>query len=221
MTRARHAGSVHSVTTTSATQQGQTLNVVFDDRDGATSGSQKITFNGGVGQVRVVGKDTYLIGSAQVLAGFFGTTANAALADNGRWIHLIKGYRGYSSVTVNVTLASSLDEIELAGPLIKVAPQLKEGVQAYGIRGHIAGASGSLFQATLWVAVSGKQLPVEFDEIGPDKETTFDKFSDWGAKVAVGRPANPVDGKHAFPASGAGSGSGGGGAGGTGGGVPV
>src|ERR1700759_2835689 len=101
------------------------------------------------------------------MPGVFGTSAKAAVADHDRWIDLVKGYRGYESVTENVTLSSSLDEVELAGPLVKVAPQDKGGVPAYGIRGQIAGGSGSLFEATRWVAVSDKPLPVEFDETGP------------------------------------------------------
>lgn len=199
MSRALRAGSVHSV----ATEVVNGLHVRFDDHDGATAGSQTITIQGQPAEVRVVGSDTYFIGSAPVLAGFFGTTPAAAIQDAGRWIHLTPRVRGYQSVTVNVTLPSTLHLIALTGALKKLPVTTKNGVQVVGVEGELArqdqvkgGGTG-----TLWFATGGSQLPVEFD-IHAKKLSSVTRFSDWGAPVTVSRPAASVDGSNAFAAQG-------------------
>lgn len=197
MARARAAKSVHSIADQTL-QNG--LRLRFDDLDGATSGSQRISIGNAVGLVRVVGPDSYFKGSAQVMAAFFGTTTQAAIADHDRWVHLTKSDRGYSSVTVNVTLSSTLDQIELGGSLKRLPAQTKDGQRVYGIQGSMAGPDGSRFTGTLWVAMTGARLPVEFDETGPNITRSVQRFMGWGAPVSVTTPPNPVDGKGAFAA---------------------
>jgi hypothetical protein len=207
--RALGARSAHSIAneTVKSASGSVSARLRFDDLDGPTSGSQRITVNGVLGLVRVVGKDTYLKASTQMLAGFFGTTAQAAVTDNDRWIHLVSGDHGYGSVTANVTLSSTLASNAMVGPFTRLAPQTKDGVRVYGIQGHPAGKNGSSLLATLWVALSGNQLPVEFDLDGQGL-SSVQTFVDWGTAVQVSKPAGAVDGRAAFPASGGNAGGG-------------
>jgi len=117
-----------------------------------------------------------------------------------RWVVLHAGDPNYQQITQQVTGDSILDSITPVGPLIKAKPQKISGQSVIGV-GGTAPASSDLpagADAELWVAATGKPLPVAALEVsGNNRLEVFFSRSSWGEKVTdVAAPAGAVP----FPA---------------------
>jgi hypothetical protein len=144
---------------------------------------------------------TYVRGNAAALTGFLGLSAKTAARFANRWLVLHAGNRNYQQVTEGVTGDSVLSSIIPVGSLTKAKKLQKVGSQSViGVVGK-APASSDLpagSDAELWVAATGKPLPVAAEELSSgDRIKLAFTQSSWGAKVTgVGVPAGAVP----FPA---------------------
>jgi hypothetical protein len=196
---ARSAGSMHfdeEVTASSATVEavGDALPTVGRQ---VASGS-----NGAVMTELVRPGSTYVRGNAAALTGFLGLSATTAARLANRWLVLDAADRNYQQVTEGVTGDSVLSSIIPVGSLTKVTKLQKVGSQSViGVVGK-APASSDLpagSDAELWIAATGKPLPVAAEEVSSSGERIDLAFtqSSWGAKITgVGVPAGAVP----FPA---------------------
>jgi hypothetical protein len=164
----------------------------YSDDDGPGKGIQRISVTGGMrATVQVVGDMTYLTANRTALADYFGFPSAAAGRAAGRWLLLQDGDPGYAQVTEGVAFASAIKEVTLSGPLDLLPARTMRGERVVGIRGFVSGATGaadSTARGTLWVAASGKPLPVIYQAGSPKIGTMSVTFSRWGEHVSVSSP---------------------------------
>jgi hypothetical protein len=195
---ARSAGSVRfdeQVTVSSVT-----VDVVGDALP--TIGRQDTAGSNGAVMTELVRPgSTYVRGNAAALTGFLGLRAKKAARLANRWLVLVAGDRNYQQVTQGVTAESVLSSVTPVGTLTKAKLQKIGSQSVIGVVGT-APASSDLpagADAELWVAATGKPLPVAAEELsgnGTRIELTFTRSS-WGEKVTdVAAPAGAVP----FPA---------------------
>jgi hypothetical protein len=181
-----------SVRTTVTDASGRHRTVTYRDDDAVNGGIQRISSRGGHVVARVVGPTTYFTGNRQGLTKLLGLTSAQASQVRGHWVALTKGQRGYASVTDGITLASSLAESGLKGPLHRLPVRVRHGQRVFGIRGTPTGAGmPRRIRATLWIRVGAHPLPVEFDQRGPHFSTIV-RLSRWGRAVQVKAPARAI-----------------------------
>jgi hypothetical protein len=162
--------------------------LAYADDDGVTGGIQRISIaNGGSATVIVVGSTTYLSGDRLGLAKLFGLNPTQVTQVLGHWIRLVPGNPEYAAVTDGITLAATLKEIELSGPLTRLPQRTLHGRQVFGIRGALAGGTIPGAHATVWISVGNHGLPVEFVAAGA-KTTETVRFSHWGHPVIAHAP---------------------------------
>ena len=154
--------------------------------------------NGAVMTELVRPGSTYLRGNAAALTGFLGLPAKTAARLANRWLVLHAGDRNYQQITQGITGDSVLSSIIPVGSLTKAKKLQKVGSQSViGVVGT-APASSELpagSDAELWVAATGKPLPVAAEEVSSNGEKIELAFtqSSWGAKVTgLGVPAGAV-----------------------------
>jgi hypothetical protein len=186
--RAQH--SVHYIT---SGDYGPAV-ITFVGDAGVSEGSQHITFTKGghTGHVAVlVSKSTaYVRGDAFTLHNFMGFKQSAASAYSRRWIQVPHTAAAYGPIAAGVTLASTLDELTVAGKLSSVAERTVGGQRVFGIRG-VRKVSGSTVTETLWARANGSPLPVqEVASRGTMRYTAT--FGSWNRKVRVTVPKGAV-----------------------------
>jgi hypothetical protein len=195
---ARSAGSLHydeQVTVSSVT-----VDAVGDAQ--LTVGRQSASgSNGAVMDELVLPGATYIRGNAAALTGFLGMKARKASRYANRWLVLHASDANYQQITQGIAGDSLLSSVIPVGSLTKAKPQKIGSQSVIGVVGT-APASSDLpagSEAELWVATTGKPLPVAAEELGTDGdkiELTFTR-SLWGEKVTgVAAPAGAV----AYPA---------------------
>jgi hypothetical protein len=185
-TRAIAQHTVHSIARDSSPKIGS---AVFDDYDGVRVGDQHISIYGGHVEVRVIGSTTYFNGDKAGLTKYMGFSDQEVQVLHGQWLTLVAGQAGYQSVTEGVTIASTLDEDKMAGPLRRLPDKTLDGQQVFGISGHgTGGDSPAKGQATMWISTT-TGLPVEFDGSSGKSQLT-ETFTDWGKPIHVQTPAD-------------------------------
>jgi hypothetical protein len=154
--------------------------------------------NGAVMTELVLPGGTYLRGNAAAMTGFVGMSARKASRFANRWMVLHAGDPNYQQITEGVTGDSVLSSITPAGVLTKGKKLQKIGSQSVvAVSGLAPTGSGMAAGSTdtLWVAATGKPLPVAAEEVsksGGDSELVFTRSS-WGKKVTgVTAPAGAV-----------------------------
>jgi hypothetical protein len=174
-------------------QQSRTAVYSDDSSDGA--GRQEITISGGEHAiVLVVGKVTYIQGNEAALTGYFGFPAAAATRLVNRWISFRPGDTGYQQVTSGVTLAGLASELELTGPLTIKALGTVVGQSVVGVHGTVPASVGAPAgsKATLYVAASGRALPVSYQIDRADSLRLTVTFSRWGEPVHLTAPPRAI-----------------------------
>jgi hypothetical protein len=154
--------------------------------------------NGAVMTELVLPGGTYLRGNAAAMTGFLGMSARKASRFANRWIVLHAGDPRYQQITEGVTGDSVLSSVTPAGVLTKGKKLQKIGSQSVVAVSGLAPAGSGMAAGstdTLWVAATGKPLPVAAEEVsksGGDSELIFTRSS-WGKKVTgVTAPAGAV-----------------------------
>lgn len=169
--------------------------VAYSDDSAHGAGRQEITISGGGHAiVLVVGKVTYVKGNKAALTGYFGFPSAAAGRLVNRWISFRPGNTGYQELTSGVTLAGLAGQLELTGPLTIKAPGMVAGRPAVGVHGTVAASLGAPAgsRATLYVAASGRALPVSYrlDRTGSLQFAVT--FSRWGEPLHLTAPPQAI-----------------------------
>jgi hypothetical protein len=164
--------------------------VRYADYSGLTDGIQRISLGAGHSTVRVVGTTTYFNGDRTGLMKFYQLSAAQAKQIGDKWVPLVAGQSGYTSITVGITLVSTLNEVRLVGPLHRLPSRIKDGQHVFGIEGTaVGGGQPKGSRGTLWISVGAHGLPVEFDSAAKGN-TEVVTFSRWGHTIAVSPPAH-------------------------------
>jgi hypothetical protein len=163
--------------------------VTYSDDDAIDGGIQRVRAGGGHATVLVIGATTYVTADRVGFIKYFRMSASQARAIRGQWLPLVPGQPDYTSVTEGVTLASTLQEIGIAGPFKRLSVRTKDGQRVVGIQGHATGdGTPKGVRATLWISVGAHGLPVEYDELGAKASMTA-RFSHWGRAVTLTTPS--------------------------------
>jgi hypothetical protein len=194
---ARAKGSVHVDVSAAASQA-----VVRISGDALpTVGRQVATGNNGAVMTELVRPgSTYVRGNAAGLTGFLGMSAKTASRLANRWLVLHAGNPNYQAITQGVTADSLLNSITPVGSLTKTKLEKVNRQSVVGVVGKAPTGSGmpAGATATLWVAATGKPLPVAAEEVsGSTRFEVLFRRSSWGEKVTgVSAPKGAVP----FPA---------------------
>jgi hypothetical protein len=188
---ARAAGSVHF--DVQATVSSASVDIVGDAMP--TVGRQVATdSNGAEATELVLPGSTYVRGNAAGLTEFLGLRAKVASRLANRWVVLHASDPNYQQVTQGVTLDSVLSSVAPVGPLTKAKKVQKiSGQSVIGVAGTAPDSSDlpAGADAELWVAATGKPLPVAAEEVsGSSKLEVYFTRSSWAEKVTdVAAPA--------------------------------
>ena len=195
---ARSAGSMSFYQYEGTVSSSSALVVVAGDALSATGRQVAKGDNGAVMTELVLKGATYVRGNAAALTGFLGMPARKASRFVNRWLVLHAGDPNYQQITQGVTGDSVLSSITPAGALTKGKKLQKIGSQSVVAVSGLAPAGSGMAAGstdTLWVAATGKPLPVAAEEVsksGGDSELVFTRSS-WGKKVTgVTAPAGAV-----------------------------
>ncbi len=187
---ARAQQSVHYVTSAS----GGAVRVSLVGDAGLTRGIQRITYHKGArtGHVTViVAADTaYVRGDTVALVQYMGFKAVPAAKYAGVWVLIPRTDKDYSTVALAVRFSSTLDELDLSGPLSRVPDTTIGGQRVLGVRGK-SSSSGITAVATLYAQAAGPPLPVE--EVlsnGSTRGTVI--LSKWNEPIGVTAPTAAV-----------------------------
>jgi hypothetical protein len=186
---AQASGSAH----VTMTDRSGSSSIVFNDDSSSRAGRQVITTSsGGRMIVLVVGGVAYARGNAEALA-LFGMSSDDAVRLSGRWISYRPGQPGYQDTVEDVTLGSVIDFTRLAGRLTPAGTATIDGQPVIGVRGAPPASAGfkSGTLATLYVATTGRRLPVSLQE-GTRNQGESDVFSRWGERVRVSAPRDAI-----------------------------
>jgi hypothetical protein len=158
----------------------------------ATSGIQRITYEQGgrTGKVTVLVNTgtAYIRGDSFVLSTYLGFNPAAAARYAGKWVRIPHSDRAYASVSAAVTLRSTIDEFELAGPLSFLPTKTVAGQKTIGIKGTVGKPAA---QASLYARAHGTPLPVgEVENYGKALDETL--LSRWNQQVHIHVPARSV-----------------------------
>jgi hypothetical protein len=196
---ATHEGTVHI---TVHFFSGKTTGVLVED---SARGSAKQTVAIGRERVSIIltHGTAYFAGNSRGLTKYFGISASNASALSGRWVAVSPSDAGFKEVTAGLTLTSALKEASPSGSFVQGKRRTVDRRPTVSISGT-GSASGP--QTTLFVATSGKPLPVEAVSSSQSGETTSGEiitFSRWGESVHTPTPvgAIPVSALSAGPAT--------------------
>lgn len=197
---ADHAGSVHYVSTSSASGKGGGTQKTVGDA-GPNEGEQVITTGSQRFTVLVIGTACYVKGNAAALEDQLGLAPSIAVAHAQQWISLVQSDEPYAAVYAAVDFAQAIsDNITIVPHQVTTAPAV-HGRRVKAIVGTIEPEqiAGQTFApngtATLDVSAGASPLPVRYVQQG-----TFDgqqtrasiTFSGWGESITVVAPAGPV-----------------------------
>ncbi|HVA07130.1 MAG TPA: hypothetical protein VNG12_10355 [Acidimicrobiales bacterium] len=134
----------------------------------------------------------YFSGNNQGLTKYFGLPQTLASRLSGRWISVTAADSGYQSIINGLTLSSAIKEVAPTGTIALGKRSKVNGQSTVSVVGL---ASGGTTRITLFVAASGKPLPVEAASsggTGTQKSGEIIAFSRWGEKVHVPRPTRTI-----------------------------
>lgn len=159
---------------------------------GRTRGMQRITYRKGAQTghvtVLVVAGTAFVRGDAFTLRGYMGFKPASAAKYAGRWIRVPHADRAYASYAADVTLLSTVEELRISPPFMKV-PDTTIG------RSSVHGVEGKLNRqvATLYMQARGLPLPVaeSFSQGAARGGVVLGKWNE-PVHVAVPRAAVPI-----------------------------
>jgi hypothetical protein len=195
----RASGSVHSDCTITATAAGSLTDMTQSEDSGSGIGRILITTSdGGHLTLLLVDETGYLNGDETGIADFY--QLSTAVADKlaGKWISTPQGNapgKDYPSAGfVGITFADVVGQLEETGRLGLTAPTAFAGNAVNGVRGGMASSLGTFPGATetVYIAASGRPLPIRVLANIPGHDETTCAFSRWGEPVDLTAPPKPV-----------------------------
>jgi len=168
--------------------------VVMSADVAATQGIQRITYtsNGQTGHVlvAVTGGNAYVLGDTFTLINYMGYNAAAAASYSEQWIQIPPTDPDFKAVSADVTLPSSIGELDVPTPVADSSSMEVNGKLVIGVMGTAPATSSSdVSTVYLYARSTGRPLPVQEYVMQGDSQTTT-TFSRWNERVNIGTPAN-------------------------------
>jgi hypothetical protein len=158
---------------------------------GQNSGVQTVAIGKERISIALIKGVAYFTGNAIGLAKYFGLPQTLAKSLAGRWISVSPTDSGYQSVINGLTLSSAMTEVTPTGAVSLGKPSKVNGKSTVSVVGL---SSGGATRITLFIAASGKPLPVEAASSGTSKVRSGEiiTFSRWGEKVRLPQPTRVI-----------------------------
>jgi hypothetical protein len=164
---------------------------------GNSLGVQQVAFADGKSkgdvEVQLVDRTAYVRGDVVALVGFMGfKTAEAPKVAN-QWIAIPSGAPDYQTITDGLTVASTMSELAMSSSGLKLGPdRTVDGSNALALEGRtVATPSAPATPQTLYVAASGRPLPIEAVQTAPVGKATV-KILGWNVAIQVGVPSRAL-----------------------------
>jgi hypothetical protein len=170
---------------------GKTTGVLVED-SARTSAKQTVAIGKERVSIILTHGTAYFAGNSSGLTRYFGMTASNASVLSGRWIAVLPSDAGFKDVTAGLTLRSALKEASPSGSVMQGKRRTLHRQPTLSISGT-GSANGP--QTTLFVATSGKPLPVEAVSSSRSGETASGEiitFSRWGESVQTPTPVGAI-----------------------------
>ncbi|HXW78411.1 MAG TPA: hypothetical protein VEJ84_02875 [Acidimicrobiales bacterium] len=173
----------------SVTTQGITNTIVT--QAGRSQGSQLITWSEGKNAaylaIELVNGVGYMTGTAGGLYAE-GFTQTAAASEAGKWISLTSSSSAYASTVSGLTIATTMEQMQMAGPVTSVPAVTISGHRYPGYKGTTKPYQGGpALQETIYLSTTATPLPVKAVQ-----DTSTVVFGDWGEAVKVSVPKGAV-----------------------------
>jgi hypothetical protein len=173
----------------SVTTKGITNTIVT--QAGHSSGSQLITWSEGKNAaylaIELVSDVGYMTGTAGGLYAE-GFTQTAAVSEAGKWISLTSSSSAYASTVSGLTIATTMQQMQMAGPVTSVAAVTIAGHTYPGYKGMTKPFQGGpALTETLYISTTATPLPVKAIQ-----DTSTVVFGDWGEAIKVSVPKGAV-----------------------------
>jgi hypothetical protein len=148
----------------------------------------------------VIGRNTYLAGSATLLHAF--SHVPTAVGENvaGRWIRLRRGDGPYQVTTQQVTIESVFSGALLHAREKVAGTEVRDGQPAIRLTG-IQGRGANSSPATLWVGLAAPHLPIAVTSSLTSRGATIssaDEFGGWGQPVRIAPPSHSLSWRQAL-----------------------
>jgi hypothetical protein len=183
---AQKEGTAHMAVSVSSSGGSETIS-----QDSAVhSGRQQIAIGADNASIVVIGKTTYIEGSAGGLSQYFSYPTTVAIELAGFWISYGPKDPGYSVISSGVTLSAALGQLRPTSALRKLGPSVVDGKPVFGVSGTEGADS-----VTLYVSANGDPLPVAATETsGTSSSSTVATIStsDWHERLALRPPSHSV-----------------------------
>jgi hypothetical protein len=195
-----------------ASQGGVTIHVTGDT--GATSGTQTLTVtNGKLSEhvsAMVVGSTGYVKANNTALHYVIGLSTSQANKYANKWLSFPTSNSGLEQLVSGLLNSQVSAEVQMSGPYTYGPVTTIGGQQAVAIRGTVNTASGSKEPVVLYVAATGKPIPIEeVTNPGASKHTSAIhgtvSFTNWGQKISVKPPAHSTSLLKVVPSSSSGA----------------
>ena len=187
---------VHFAST--AAESGTTIQVSGDT--GATSGAQTLVVRkGNVSEhvnTLVVGSTGYLKANATALRNVIGLSTSQASKYAGKWLSFPTSNASLGQLVGGLKNSQVAGELGMSGPFTYGTATTVGGHQAVAIKGAVSTNSGTSVPVVLYVASSGKPLPLqEVTNPGAASSSAIHgvvTFTHWGEKTQEKAPSSSV-----------------------------
>jgi len=201
LTAAAKQTSVHYVTVSSL--GSQSISVVGDAATNAGQEAIVVTKGKlrGIVNARFDGQAVYYRANLYGLESYLGMPSTLAPKYTGKWISFTSADQNYPEISKSLTISSVVGDISLKPPMKLAGTKTINAQRTIGVSGTTTAVptSGKTKDvATLYIATSANQLPVQFGATGKQKNMTEIvkvNFSRWGV------PVNPQAPTTSIPAS--------------------
>jgi hypothetical protein len=173
----------------SLTSKGITNTIVT--QAGRSKGSQLITWSQGKNSaylaIELVNGTGYMTGTAGGLYAE-GFTQAAAISEAGKWISLTASSALYTSTVSGLTMATTMEQMQMAGPVASIPAVTIAGHSYPGYKGVTKPFEGGpALHETIYVSTTATPLPVKAVQ-----DSTTVLFGNWGQAINVSVPKGAV-----------------------------
>jgi hypothetical protein len=160
---------------------------------GDSAGTQQIGLAYSTLHVILLGRQAYVRSSnATGLTEFAGWPSKQLAARYaGDWLRYPSSNSAFAKLTAGTTLPSVLAGLRLSGKLSVIGPVPIDNTTSYGVSGRLV-SNPAFTNATIYVSVGAKPLPVYLVAIGPDKIEETINIGAWNEKLSVKAPARSL-----------------------------
>ncbi|HTW09968.1 MAG TPA: hypothetical protein VME46_20870 [Acidimicrobiales bacterium] len=140
-----------------------------------------------------VGQTCFVNGDAVGLEAVLNFKSTPAAAEAGKWLSDKPGGPEYQEIAAGLTLSTTMAPLEMQGTVKALPGKTIAGHRVLAVRGNSEPFEGNpSVPETLYVAATGKMLPVEAVQEESKQLTVTIDFSRWGSPVQVQAPSGAV-----------------------------